>query len=796
MKRIPPAVGIFLLAHAVLAGGAYEAESDEQALAQKAGEILKNNCYRCHGQDGANEGGFNYVTDLRQLVNRGRVVPGDPTKSKIIKRITNVDDPMPPMEEKVRPNPEEITLLKNWIAAGAVAAESVAQRPFLTPADMLATIRADLDRANPRVRPFLRYFTLTHLHNAGLSADELQSYRHGLSKLVNSLSWGKGIVVPTAVDAERSILRIDVRDYQWNEKVWDAIVARNPYGVLFGTDTAKACAEATRCQLPYVRGDWFVAVASRPPLYHDILQLPGSEGALEKMLRVDVLENIRQERVARAGFNSSGVSRNNRLIERHESGATVYWKSYDFGGNTGKKNLFGNPLGPGDSDSAFVHDGGEIIFSLPNGLQAYLLVDARGQRIDKGPLAIVSDPRRPDRTVENGLSCITCHVRGIIDKTDQVRSHVLKNREAFSKTVVETILALYPSSDKMTALMHADAKRFQEAVARTGAPLSTTEPISALALRFETELDLPLVAAEAGVTAPEMLKVLERYPHLAKQLGPLRVEGGTVQRQVFVDTFQDLVGALKQGTYLASRNVAADKLIRLGNSLLAQDSTAALRAFTQALEMEPDNPLAHGGKGDAFRLQAKLGQAIAAYSEALRLDPRSANLFNNRGLMFHRQGEHDKALGDYGSALRLDPRFAVAYHNRGVTHYAKGELDRAIADYSEALRLDDTSALAFNNRGYAFFDKGEYDRAITDYDQALRLDSQFAAAFNNRGLAYLRKNKLELATADFSAAIKLNPKFALAYFNRGIAFTRTGNSVQADADRKIALQLDPALSKE
>src|SRR6185503_9031676 len=122
-------------------------------------------------------------------------------------------------------------------------------------------------------------------------------------------------------------------------------------------------------------------------------------------LRMDTLENIKQERVARAGFNSSGVSRNNRLIERHESGATVYWKSYDFGGNTGRQNLFAQPTGPGANADTFLHDGGEIIFSLPNGLQAYLLVDGKGNRIDKGPVAIVSDPKQGDRQVTNGISC-------------------------------------------------------------------------------------------------------------------------------------------------------------------------------------------------------------------------------------------------------------------------------------------------------------------------------------------------------------------------------------------------------
>jgi hypothetical protein len=69
--------------------------------------------------------------------------------------------------------------------------------------------------------------------------------------------------------------------------------------------------------------------------------------------------------------------------------------------------------------------------------------------------------------------------------------------------------------------------------------LSATEPIAALALRFEAEMDLPLVAAESGVVSPDLLKALEQYPYLAKQLGPLRVEGGTVQRQVFIDSFQE-----------------------------------------------------------------------------------------------------------------------------------------------------------------------------------------------------------------------------------------------------------------
>lgn len=795
MANLPHRFWISLFA---LALGCCSARAGEPAaeLAQRAHAVFKTYCYCCHGQEGTNEGGFNYVVDLHQLVSRRRVVPGEPGKSKLLKRLLSADDPMPPIEAKSRPSAAEIAVVKKWIEAGAPAREASPRRKFLAAADMLRSIRADLDQAAVRDRPFLRYFTLTHLYNAGLSADEVQSYRHGLSKLVNSLSWGKTITAPHAIDADKTVLRIDLRDYQWTEKTWAAIVERHPYGILHDSDVAREIADATRCKLPYIRGDWFVAVGSRPPLYHDILQLPRSEGELEKMLRLDTRENIRQERVARAGFNSSGVSRNNRLIERHESGAVVYWKSYDFAANIGRQNLFAHPLGPGNGDASFVHDGGEIIFALPNGLQAYFLADGKGERIDKGPTAIVSDPRRPDRAVENGLSCISCHARGIIEKSDQVRGHVLKNKRAFAAGTLESLLALYPPAEKMTELMRADARRFQDAVAKTGAPLSATEPIAALAVRFESELDVALAAAEAGVPAPELVKALERYPHLAKELGPLRLEGGTIQRQVFVDAFQELADALKQGPVLSSSNLAAEKLIRRGQALLAKDSGGALRAFEDALEQEPDNALAHAGKADVSRLRGDHAAAIAAYTEALRLEPRSAVLFNNRGLAFHGRGEHARALTDFTAAIRLEPRFGIAYLNRGVAHFAAGELDRAIDDYTEALRYEKKSALIHNNRGFAYLEKEEHDKAVADFDKAIALDPKLAAAFNNRGLAHLRKNRLGPALADFTRAIDLNPQFALAYLNRSALFVRQSNQAKADADRKKALQLDPDLAKD
>lgn len=386
--------------------------------------------------------------------------------------------------------------------------------------------------------------------------------QHALSKLVNSLSWGRKIAPPRAVDKEKTIFHIDLRAYRWNENIWDAIVAANPYHVKHETRDAAYCAAATSCALPFVRGDWFVAAASRPPLYHTVLELPDTDKKLEVLLRVNVAENLRTKQVARAGFNGSGVSANNRLIERHESDLTggAYWKSYDFAANDGRKNLFAHPLGPAPlgGASAFEHDGGEIIYSLPNGLQAYLLVDAKGKRIDKGPIAIVSDPVQKDRAVVNGISCMSCHSQGMIRKQDEVRAAVEKSRDSFTAAELATILALYPAEERFAALLKEDEERFAKAVKETGAALASKDPIVQLALRFEAELNVDLAAAELGLTKEQFLKGLNASRELGRTLGNLKVAGGTVKRDVWNGTFGGAIKDLGLGAFVPPKALPPD----------------------------------------------------------------------------------------------------------------------------------------------------------------------------------------------------------------------------------------------
>ena len=518
----------------------------DPALAQRAQEVLKTYCARCHGPDGKGKGGLNFILDRDRLVARNKLVPGSAAGSLIYRRAAEGE--MPPEGVRKRPGPADLQLLKQWIEAGAPAAGSAASpRPFLTEADLVYLILGDLKTVAPRHRRFMRYFTFTNLTNSSVPEPTLLLDRHGLSKLVNSLSWHPRITVPKAIDSGASIVRIDLRDLQWNAALWNRLLALYPYAIPPKTPEFKDLIAATGCELPYVRADWFVATASRPPLYYDLLQMPLSDRDLERQLRVDVPLDIQEERAVRSGFNGSGVARNNRLLERHDAAFGAYWRSYDFAENTERQNLFEHPLGPQAGGNGFEHSGGEIIFNLPNGLQAYLLVDANGRRLDRAPVEIVSDPRRPDRVVETAISCISCHAQGVIHKADQIRAHLQKNANVFAAADRDAVNALYPPEARFKALLDEDGERFRKALAKTGAPAGEPEPVTVFTLGYEGELDLRAAAAESGLKPDEFLKRLGEAPGISRTLGNLKVPGGTVPRAAFQALFPEVVRALRLG---------------------------------------------------------------------------------------------------------------------------------------------------------------------------------------------------------------------------------------------------------
>ncbi|MBV9470163.1 MAG: DUF1553 domain-containing protein [Abitibacteriaceae bacterium] len=81
--------------------------------------ILADNCFGCHGP-AKGKGGL-HLNDRKSAVDSGAIVPGDPAKSEVVKRIFAADatDLMPPPETHKALTAEQKDKLKRWIVEGA-----------------------------------------------------------------------------------------------------------------------------------------------------------------------------------------------------------------------------------------------------------------------------------------------------------------------------------------------------------------------------------------------------------------------------------------------------------------------------------------------------------------------------------------------------------------------------------------------------------------------------------------------------------------------------------------------------
>ena len=547
----------------VVTGSAFASDD----LNQTGLSLVKQYCYKCH-----NGSMFFDITDGPGLIEdkylavdeQGNV---DLDKSQIWARLKKSE--MPP-EDQPQPTADQKETIGKWLAAGAKRPSRV-KRPFVTQADMLSAILNDVMSVRDVDRPYQRYFTLTHLYNNNeqVSEFDLRLYRAALSKAINSLSWEPEIVVPKAIDDPQTIYRVDVRDLGWDKQsLWREIIKQYPYGLTFKNSQDPAIKETyleieriTGSPLPYVRADWFVVTATRPPLYHTLLGIPATDVELEQILGVDVASDFQRNRISRAGFAESGISTANRLVDRHPARmGKYYWKSYDFKKDNARSNLFQLPLGPEFAGNphlefAFAQDGGEQIFGLPNGLQGYMLVDRHGNRIDKGPIDVVRDRNEVSGSPEvfAGISCMACHQHGMRTFKDTVRAGIGVFGDARDKA-----LELFVPQDEMDKLVSADADRFMAALSTTIGPFLQTgddrsrdlkdfaEPITAVTAIYDRDMPLEMAAFELGVEKPDDLKIaIKVNPELkALGLGPL-ANGALIQRNQWED-IRDVNSAMQK----------------------------------------------------------------------------------------------------------------------------------------------------------------------------------------------------------------------------------------------------------
>lgn len=373
--------------------------------------------------------------------------------------------------------------------------------------ELYTRMQQDLRREDADDRVFLRYVSLANRLNQGACPADMEHDRLALIKAVNSVSTKTSIALPEAIGTDGALLRIDLRDLGWDQAVvvdgvafrdgWEAIVAASEFAVEFEGDQADDLKQDADTLIPVLNADALIDVALKDNLYYELLGIAESEDEVIEQLGIDEEAQEEQKIVIRAGTSQSRLSRQPTVAERLEleNRPGFYWSRYDLADATQDQSIFANPLD-------FVEDGIEAIFTLPNGLNAYVIFDAAGLRQTETDL--IFDPNEADGAVENSVSCSSCHAAGLNPITDEVRAYVAANSRDFDADTFEEIQDSFLAQPEIDEVLERDVQIYESALQRAGLSGLKVDPVSTVYVRFDGDVTLAVAAGDLGVIPGEL----------------------------------------------------------------------------------------------------------------------------------------------------------------------------------------------------------------------------------------------------------------------------------------------------
>ena len=581
----------------------------QQVGAAKAYAVLERHCARCH-QDGRLKDGL-AGRDLANILaldeiarDRALVVPGVPDASRLYTSILSRQMPSDVFHTQgagqgssEEPTGDEIQALRDWInelpqAAAVAPVPAVPQGTCAGRAPVSAdvvgeTIARAVSLAGPELARQQRFLSLAHLYNACATTAELNGFRQAVNQIVNGLSWAASPVRLEPLGPEQLVLRLSLTDVGWIGAHWEQLAVAYPLRLAPSARLPQPVLEATGTQTPLISADWFADAAMRPPLYYELLGLPGRFGNLQRILRVDSDSNARRGLLRRAGVVQSAETRGPRVIDRHPASTGGLWLSYDLAGSNGRQSLLEHPLGPAPAEasrSPFRHESLKSLFQLPNGFPAFSINDARGDRLDRSPAEVEKERaggqgqslgQSLGQTIQAGGACLQCHRAGPLGAKDEVRAFVNNDRNV-QRELRDAVQLLYASESELASLVEADQARTRGAMAAVDIDpelrIWGLVPVQALAHAWRRRVDLDRAAIDFGVEPPA----------LARQLSGVTGDTASTARQ------------LRQG--VAPR----DDVSRLLAELAASVATAGQRAAgpTAAAVPTPAGPPAAADRLD------------------------------------------------------------------------------------------------------------------------------------------------------------------------------------------------------
>ncbi len=184
--------------------------------------------------------------------------------------------------------------------------------------------------------------------------------------------------------------------------------------------------------------------------------------------------------------------------------------------------------------------------------------------------------------------------------------------------------------------------------------------------------------------------------------------------------------AISGATEIAPKRVAAwetlGMIYRDTQGLVAGTNEWAVKAFEEAIKLEPVNPFLHTELGKLYLTAGDTEKAKTEFNKAKTLKSDYPEPILRLSLIFEQENNLDEAIRQTEGLNNLYPYNVEVLFQLGRLYFNAKRTDDAITQFSKAAQLSPTYSNAIYALGVAYQQKGENGSAIQAFERVLELN--------------------------------------------------------------------------
>jgi len=168
-------------------------------------------------------------------------------------------------------------------------------------------------------------------------------------------------------------------------------------------------------------------------------------------------------------------------------------------------------------------------------------------------------------------------------------------------------------------------------------------------------------------------------------------------------------------------------------------------------------------KGCDLFTQYRFTEAMSAFTQALNLEPDNSEALNNKGFLYLKLGEYGLAMRYFDRAVRNDRSYGPALANLKIVR-SRLKLEPVDNQGSLLDRMEKIEKAYLH--GILAFENKLFKKALGHFQTILDVNPYDEEAWNNRGLCLGKLGKTREAVQSFENALVISPEYHVARSNK------------------------------